>query len=226
MNFQYQDVVEYADSECEEDWKCAQKDLPKTVVEVIAKIIIQIFMKNLNFDDFLKNERGDELYEEIVHEALTDFKIDLSKQEAKSLCDSFTYGSVVNIRELQRTIQEILRLIELKQSELLQPKNNLFSSENNFLNFAERVMATKIFQKLAKHYDKVSEMAKIFEGKENIKRCDLVNALCHMRLIDFVSSREFDVIIKCFTDDMNVENSNFKSKDFLQMITHVYEMGR
>lgn len=109
---------------------------------------------------------------------------------------------------------------------MLDPKNNFFTSEHNFLNFVERTMATMALQKLARHFKDVANLSMAFGNRKTVKRCELINVLCGLRLNDILSSRELDVLWKCFTDDVDKENSDFKCQEFLQTIAHIYDMAQ
>lgn len=111
---------------------------------------------------------------------------------------------MVEYRRFCDTIEEAFSQRQLEKAPLLTPLQHIPScdDEHNFLNFEERTIVSHALQKLARQVH--PNLLELFEDydREKIGRvnhCQFLRALSTRNLHTLLSSREVDVVFKCFS---------------------------
>ena len=121
-------------------------------------------------------------------------------------------------------INEALAQPQVEKNPLLVPLQFIptTDSSHNFMNFEERTIASKALQKLAKHSDIVSNLSSLFQDYDKhrsqcISQTQLLRALSTRNVLKFLSSREIEVVCKCFAVEKG-GRQEFDYRKFLQML--------
>lgn len=134
----------------------------------------------------------------------------LSTPEIDLLCKIFKYDAKNNKRGIDyRRFCQIFDPVEnrpcLEKTPLVEPVKYLPSVDgaHNFLNFEERLILSKALDVLKRHCDQVSNLSALFDDFDrrrcgSITRDQFLRALTVRKLNFLLSSREFEVIFKCF----------------------------
>lgn len=112
---------------------------------------------------------------------------------------------MVDYRRFCQVVEEAFYQPCLERAPLIVPLQHFPSDDSpvNFLNFDERTIVTKALQKLARKPDQVSNLSSIFKDYDgpncgSISQNQFLRALTLRDLHNAISSREIDVICKCF----------------------------
>lgn len=138
-------------------------------------------------------------------------KIDLTPTEVRTVADMFKtpLQNTVDYKKFCDTIAEIDYQYNLEKAPLLVPLQHFPSEDgpHNHLNFEERTIVSQTLQKLARSADVVSNLSsplKDFDRNQLgiVNRNQLIRALAMRNLHNSISSREFEVLCKCFGVDI------------------------
>lgn len=181
------------------------------IVQVLAKIKGQTARARMRITDFI--EGYDRHNEQCV--CVADFRrgldaagIRLTAVEVQLVADVF--GSLlrpghVDYARFGRVIEEVFAQPHLERAPLVVPLQH-FASESgplNCLNFEERAGVSRALETLCKHNDAISNLRELctdFDRSRcgSLNRNQLLRALTARGLHNVVSSREFELLCKCF----------------------------
>lgn len=99
-----------------------------------------------------------------------------------------------------------------------------------FLNFEERTVCSQALMKLARKPDEISNLSAVFKDfdRENcgtIRRNQFLRALTVREMHYMISSREFDVICKCFGVQRGID-LEFNYREFLNILNILFRNGQ
>lgn len=99
-----------------------------------------------------------------------------------------------------------------------------------FLNFDERTICSQALMKLARQPDEISNLSAVFKDfdRENcgtIRKNQLMRALTVRDMHHMISSREFDVIFKCFGVQRGLD-LEFNYREFLNILGILFQTGQ
>lgn len=114
-------------------------------------------------------------------------------------------AGAVDYKRFCQIIEEAFYQPCLERAPLIVPLQH-FASEStpkNFLNFDERTAVTKALETLNKYNDQISNLRELFQDYDRVNcgtlsRNQFLRAITVRGLHNAVSSREFDVLCKCF----------------------------
>lgn len=190
--------------------KCPENK-EKDIVQVFAKVKGQVVRKRLRIYDFMKG------FDRLNHTCIpeTDFRrglatasIDLTEHEVDLLCDVFKSPlrkCYIDYKRFCEQVDQAFYQTCLERAPLIVPLQHYPHEDNecNFLNFEERTSVSLALQRLAKYPDRISNLHEIFTDYDTTN-CGTINkdqfqrALSTRGLRNVVSTREFDIITKCF----------------------------
>lgn len=138
---------------------------------------------------------------------LSTASIDLTPTEVCTLANIFKTPllDTIDYKRFCDTIAEVDYQCNLEKAPLLVPLQHFPSEDgpHNHLNFEERTIASRTLQKLARHADVVSNLSSLLQDFDRnrrglVNRNQLIRALATRDLHTAISSREFEVLCKCF----------------------------
>ncbi|CAD7090435.1 unnamed protein product [Hermetia illucens] len=181
------------------------------IVLVLAKVKRQVVARRIRIEDFLKDYDRNKLQfisELNFRRGLDNANIKLSEAEVDLLCKVFKAplrGCCVNYKRFCSTIEEVFMQPCLERAPRVVPVQHIPSQDcaMNFLNFEERTIVSKALQKLSKHADHVSNLSCIFDDYDcthcgTLSQNNFLRALTVRELHNLISSREFELVCKCF----------------------------
>lgn len=134
--------------------------------------------------------------------------LSLTPIEMETLMDVFAAPGrrrYIEYYKFCETVGEALTQGGLERAPLLEPIPHLPTADSpiNFLNFEERSIMSGAMQKLAKFPDQISNILEIFKDMDSancgsVPRLGVEKALCRRELLHLLSSRERDILCKCF----------------------------
>lgn len=207
---------------------------PKTderdIVQILANIKAQAVRKRTNIDQFMSG------YDPINHQAITcsEFKrgltnanIILTESEMDTVCgvfQSLAFPNHVDYKRFCDVIEEAYSQKRLERAPLIVPLQHFPSDDcpENFLNFEERCLVSLILQKLSRYLDTITNLSELFQNYDKtncgtITQNQLLKALTLRELHTLISSREMNVLHKCFGKRRGTQ-IEFKYREFLQAL--------
>ncbi|CRL05796.1 CLUMA_CG018824, isoform A [Clunio marinus] len=219
---------------------CQQKDPCSnpnySVVEILAKIKNQVTRNRINIEQFMKD--GEKLNNGMLSACqfrarfpsagifLTDCELDI-------LCNAFKYSTCkdkINFRTFCEMMNQAFFDVKLEKRPCTVPTQHVPSSDDylNFLTYEERHIASHALQKLARHYNNVSNMETFFKDRET--KCFIsketfrqVLTICG-GLMDVITQKELDVLYKTFSIATHSNGRKFNYRNFLTILKHVYNL--
>lgn len=99
-----------------------------------------------------------------------------------------------------------------------------------FLNFEERTLCSQALMKLARQPDEISNLSSVFkdfdyENCGSIGKNQLIRALTVREMHHMLSSRELDIIFKCFGVQRGI-HLEFNYREFLNILKILHETGQ
>uniref|UniRef100_A0A1I8PT42 EF-hand domain-containing protein n=1 Tax=Stomoxys calcitrans TaxID=35570 RepID=A0A1I8PT42_STOCA len=211
------------------------------IIKLLAKIKRQAITKSISVMDFLQDydrHREGEISEEDFRRGLDNANVKLLPQEVKMLCKIFRSpkrGCCVLYRDFCRALDEVFVKIETASGDgeiTAVPLLHLANLDcfECFLNFEERTLCSQALMKLARQPDEVSYLSSVFKDfdRENcgtIQKNQLMRALTVRDMHHMLSSREFDVIFKCFGMQRGT-GLEFNYREFLNILKILHQTGQ
>ncbi|XP_055617008.1 uncharacterized protein LOC129762603 [Toxorhynchites rutilus septentrionalis] len=180
------------------------------IVRILAKIKGQVIRKKVRIVDFMRgfdSLNHARITRDQFERGLATAKIELTSTEVRTVADMFRtpLQDTVDYRKFCDTIAEIDYQCNLEKAPLLVPLQHFTSEDgpHNHLNFEERTIVSRTLQKLARYADVVSNLSsplKDFDRNQLgiVNKNQLIRALAMRDLHTAISSREFEVLCKCF----------------------------
>ncbi|XP_058467684.1 uncharacterized protein LOC131440430 [Malaya genurostris] len=180
------------------------------IVRVLAKVKGQTVRRKLRIIDCM---RGFDplnhfcITKEQFERGLSTASINLTPTEVCTLTKMFKtpLRNTIDYKRFCDTIAEVDYQCNLEKAPLLVPLQHVPTEDglHNHLNFEERTIASRTLQKLARYADVVSNLKPIFEDFDRnrlgvVNRNQLIRAMATRDLHTRISSREFEVLCKCF----------------------------
>uniref|UniRef100_A0A336LCA6 CSON008072 protein n=1 Tax=Culicoides sonorensis TaxID=179676 RepID=A0A336LCA6_CULSO len=213
------------------------KAQPRDIIHIIADIKAQAVRKRINISQFMAGN------DPLKHETITcsEFKrglqnanIILNDQDLDRVCEvfkTFTMPNHIDYKRFCDLIEEAFTQKGLTHNPLTVPLQHFPSDDgpDNFLNFDERCLVSLTLQKLSKHFDTISNLSELFTDYDKtncgtITQHQLLRALSTRDLHNLISSRELNVLFKCFAKNRGLRQE-FKYKEFLQALKFVANAG-
>ncbi|XP_058985391.1 uncharacterized protein LOC101892754 isoform X1 [Musca domestica] len=211
------------------------------IIKLLTKAKRQAVTKCIPVIDFLQDydrHREGEISEIDFRRALDNANIKLSIDEVNSLCKIFRSpkrGCCILYRDFCRALDEIFVQMEMSSGDNeitaipLMHLANLDCAEC-FLNFEERALCSQALMKLARQPDEISNLSSVFkdfdyENCGSIGKNQLIRALTVREMHHMLSSRELDIIFKCFGVQRGI-HLEFNYREFLNILKILHETGQ
>uniref|UniRef100_A0A1Q3FT57 Uncharacterized protein n=1 Tax=Culex tarsalis TaxID=7177 RepID=A0A1Q3FT57_CULTA len=182
----------------------------RDIVRVLAKVKGQVVRRRLRIVDYMRG------FDPLNHHRITcdQFRrglatasIDLTPTEVCTLARIFKtpLQETVDYKRFCDTVAEVDYQCNLEKAPRLVPLRHFPSEDgpHNHLNFEERTIVSKALQRLARQADVVSNLSAPLQDFDRnhlgvVNRNQLIRAMATRELHNAVSSREFEVLCKCF----------------------------
>ncbi|XP_075148195.1 uncharacterized protein LOC142222120 [Haematobia irritans] len=211
------------------------------IIRVLTKAKRQVVTKSIPVVDFLQDydrHREGEILEGDFRRGLDNANIKLTPQETDTICKIFRSpkrGCSVAYRDFCRALDEIFVQIETTFGDneaTAIPLKHLANLDcfECFLNFDERTLCSQALMKLARQPDEISNLSEVFKDfdRENcgsIQKNQFIRALTLREMHHMLSSREFEIIFKCFGVQRGID-LEFNYREFLNILKILYQTGQ
>ncbi|XP_037810226.1 uncharacterized protein LOC119602666 [Lucilia sericata] len=211
------------------------------IIKLLTKAKRQAVTKSIQVIDFLQDydrHREGEILEVDFRRGIDNANIKLSVEEMDTLCNIFRSpkrACCVLYRDFCRSLDEIFIQLETQTGDnevtaipLLHLAN--LDCVECFLNFEERTICSQALMKLARQPDEISNLSSVFKDfdRENcgtIHKNQLMRALTVRDMHHMISSREFEVIFKCFGVQRGI-HLEFNYRQFLNILNVLFQTGQ
>ncbi|XP_058811416.1 uncharacterized protein LOC131676318 [Topomyia yanbarensis] len=180
------------------------------IVRVLAKVKGQVVRRKLRIIDPMRGFdplNHFRITKEQFERGLSTASFDLTPTEVHTLAMIFKtpLQNTIDYKRFGDTVAEVDYQCDLEKAPMLVPLQHVSTEDgpHNHLNFEERTIASRSLQKLARYADVVSNLRSLFQDFDRnrigvINRNQLIRALAVRDLHTAISSREFEVLCKCF----------------------------